>query len=81
MDANKLTVLREIGYEIKRTCGTCASASFPQNDWGTCSRFTYHHSKHGDLRAMSINRYGTCSDHEMKDVEKYVLGAFEEFLR
>ena len=81
MDANKLKVLREIGYAIQKTCGNCLHATFPSNDWGTCGIWTYQHEKHtGDVRELSINKDGVCPHHEVDEASSVVLGAFREFL-
>lgn len=65
MDANKLKVLRAIGYEIPPTCGLCLHGVFDENRsgvalWGTCAVHTYAHIKHGTVRQLSIFRAGTC---------------------
>lgn len=82
MDKNKLKVLQDIEYQVKRTCGTCINASIkPATDWGTCKIWTYEHLKHTEERSqLSINRYGQCSSHEAPFSMSVHLGGFIEFL-
>lgn len=62
MDANKLEVLRSIGYEIRDTCGTCVHATFsPVSAWSTCGLHSYEHQKHSHaVRQLSIHQDGWC---------------------
>lgn len=81
MDANKLEVLREIGYRIRPCCFFCENSVFPNNEWGTCEDTEYDHLKHGDARKLSIVKYGWC-DGFVPDETRYVtLGRFDEFTR
>ena len=81
MDANKLKVLREMGYTIPVTCGLCAFSKIERGDWGTCHKHTYKHLKHsGPPRQLSINRHGTCPDAKPSVVWTAELGKFIEFL-
>lgn len=78
MDANKLKVLRELGYRILPTCSNCVHSFFRQDEWGTCDANTYQHEKHtGDRRQLSIHESGTCPKFEMSTVAH--LGRFAEF--
>lgn len=80
MDANKLTVLREVGYKINRCCGLCKHGWFPRDDWGTCELTTYEHQKHsGTPRKLSIHKYGRCPKFELKHMTP--LGPFAKFLK
>ena len=81
MDANKLKVLREIGYKVQRTCGNCSHSRFPNDDWGTCGVWSYQHLKHStDVRDLSIHRDGVCGHHEYDEAATVVLGAYREFV-
>jgi hypothetical protein len=64
VDANKLKVLKSIGYEVRLTCANCVHSFFPseRSDWGTCSKNQYQHEKHtGDARDLSIHKSGRCA--------------------
>ena len=83
-DDNKFEKLREIGYRIPVTCGTCKFGQFGSHKswWGTCQKHTYMHKKHDNPeggRGISIVRGGTCSEGEMSDSVRAHLGAHIEF--
>jgi len=62
-DPAKFEKLREIGYRIPVTCGTCDDGQFAtaQALWGTCGRHLYQHGKHtGPARGVSVYRHGFC---------------------
>lgn len=81
MDRNKLKVLQDIGYSIKKVCGNCLHGLFPQNDWGTCAVTTYDHEKHtGPARQLSIHRTGHCSKHVFDTSRGHQLGAFQPLI-
>ena len=68
MDDNKAEKLREIGYEIRNTCGSCKYGQFREGVFGLCSENTYAHKKHtGEERFLSVIRYGHCSGYEQSD--------------
>lgn len=79
-DVNKFKKLRDINYTI-RACAVCIHGDFyHKQDWGTCSKHLYKHAKHtGDLRGVSIVRYGSCSDFVVEPSWNG-LGAHAEFL-
>lgn len=69
MDANKDKKLTEIGYQIHPTCATCKHVHLANTrvEWGTCKKHAYKHMKHTEQdRQLSINRYGNCSNHQLK---------------
>lgn len=77
MDANKLIMLRAIGYKINKCCGLCKHGTFPNNNWGTCKIHKYKHIKHtGEERELSINKFGYCNSY----FSECELGSFSEFL-
>ncbi|MBV9125668.1 MAG: hypothetical protein JO112_20145 [Planctomycetes bacterium] len=83
MDANKAQRLRDIGYEIGPTCGTCKHGLFAaEDDFGTCRVNEYVHLKHtGSPRKLSIFQHGRCPKFERASwVEEQVHG-FKEFLK
>ena len=80
MDANKLTVLRDIDYRIGPACGLCKHGWFTDKDWGLCKQRTYEHLKHGDTRYLSIHKFGSCEQFESDPNRRAPLGAFEEFV-
>lgn len=81
MDANKLKVLREVGYQIPGVCGLCRHGAFPKNNWGTCNVTTYSHQKHtGDDRQLSIHKFGSCPKFDADPNAVFGLLAFSEFL-
>ena len=64
MDANKLKVLQNLDYTIKRVCGNCGFTSLVSG-WGNCALHSYQHQKHTDSkRALSIHFSGSCGAHE-----------------
>jgi hypothetical protein len=66
MDANKLTKLREIGFEIRDVCATCEHGNFGgcSPHYGTCRKHVYVHSKHtGPPRRLSVRYDGHCDDY------------------
>jgi len=61
MDANKLKVLQEIGYNVPPHCGICVHADLSADGWGYCNKHTYSHAKHSEEESrLSIHRTGTC---------------------
>lgn len=81
MDANKLKVLREIGYTVRRTCSLCVHARFAcSSDWGACDAHAYEHAKHERVRALSIHRAGTCARFEPDAESVERLAGFAEML-
>ena len=80
MDENKLKVLQELPYVIKRTCGTCKFCRPTHSPYGftTCMKHSYSHLKHSQkLRELSVNVSGCCGDHKWK--EDINLGSFSSF--
>lgn len=81
MDKNKLKVLQELGYEVRRVCGNCKHGVFPNDSWGTCSVHKYEHQKHCEsTRQVSINKYGHCYTHEIDPLAIAVLDVYGLFL-
>ncbi len=86
MDQNKLKVLNDIGYAIRKTCATCEYSLFTQargNNWGLCFAKTYEHLKHtGPERQLSINKFGHCPQYawDWDKVTKEVGVAYSEFV-
>jgi len=80
MDANKLEVLKAVGYQVGPACGLCVHGRFaPGQDFGTCALHTYRHLKHsGPGRELSVNRLGHCPDFEMSEARLVTLGRFRE---
>lgn len=62
MDENKLKVLKENGYVIRKCCGICKHGCFDGAPlFGTCAIIRYKHLKHSESdRSLSVNRYGIC---------------------
>lgn len=83
MDNNKLSVLRDIGYEIVPTCKLCAYADLTSgSEWGTCKKHIYDHLKHGNTRHVSINAFGRCKkDFVLNEDMNEVFGVFAQFVR
>lgn len=73
MDSNKLQKLKEIGYELQKSCTLCTHSIFHGGkDLGACKRFTYKHLKHTDSkRDLSIHRSGMCNG--MDDARIWIL--------
>lgn len=82
MDQNKLDKLKEIGYEIKPTCGTCIHfKQFSDADFGDCQKHEYVHLKHsGGRRKLSVVRDGSCNEYERSDSLLWLHG-FQELLK
>lgn len=84
MDANKLILLNHVDYKVCRCCYFCKHAEpfLAHNNWSTCRKHLYQHLKHtGEMRQMSILKFGVCRDFEFADVYQTGLGAFSQFLR
>lgn len=81
MDINKASKLREIGYKIEPSCGTCKHfVQRSDEDFGDCQIHDYEHLKHtGGRRRLSVVRYGQCKSFEANDNLGYLHG-FKEFL-
>jgi hypothetical protein len=82
MDANKLKVLQEIGYSVRKVCGNCAFSDIaPTAFWGTCSKHAYTHLKHtGADRDLSVRFDGHCDKHEFRSEAVENLRGFGPFL-
>jgi len=84
MDATKLVVLREIGYQIPAHCGICQHADLSADGWGYCNRHSYVHQKHSEASSrLSIHRQGSCQQHVLDEGALAALGlhGFAEFVR
>lgn len=83
MDANKAQVLRDIGYEIGPSCGTCKHSDIGfDEDFGTCDIHEYVHLKHsGTPRKLSVYQYGRCPKFERADFVEQRIHGFKEFVR
>lgn len=70
MDQNKLNKLKEIGYKIPPSCGTCVHfKQFDDMHFGECDVNEYTHLKHsGGKRKLSVVQYGSCDKYEQGDV-------------
>lgn len=79
MDANKLKVLREIGYSIPKVCGLCRHADLVAG-WGMCNIQTYHHLKHDEERYLSIYEHGSCPKWEKSVLKVAPIHGFIEFI-
>ena len=80
MDENKLKVLKEINYQIRRTCGNCRYSNGFSNGFSTCKIYRYNHLKHSkETRELSINENGYCSEHEWYHDTDWKLQKFVEF--
>ena len=78
MDANKLKVLQEIGYNVPPHCGICVHADLSADGWGYCNKHTYTHAKHSEGESrLSINRSGTCWTTRMAEHLKATPVVFE----
>lgn len=79
MDANKLVVLKQIGYKVHRTCGSCVNARFGRGQvWSTCDIHTYQHEKHtGEPRHLSIHVAGECPSWESGTFGDSLEGFYE----
>lgn len=80
MDANKLQKLKDIGYSIGPSCGTCKHFQQHVDEFfGECVVNTYVHKKHtGGERRLSVLVFGHCNRYEQGSVE-YMHG-FKEFM-
>lgn len=81
MDANKRQKLREIGYEIRPSCGTCVhfyDVGTAQM-WSTCNLHTYEHLKHSkQKRHLSVHAAGWCPNHKPETTH---LQGFDPFYK
>lgn len=79
MDNNKLKVLCDIGYKIKKTCKTCKHSVLSADGWGTCSILVYKHKKHNRILNLSINESGYCHQYNANESKISLLHGFSEF--
>ena len=83
MGANKLEMLRSMGYRIPKVCWLCTWClqNTPGSAWGVCLKHTYTHEKHpGDEHCVSISIFGTCRDFKLSGRPHDRLLYFDEFL-
>lgn len=79
MDANKLKVLQDLKYTIRKVCENCKfSKGLNNSDFGTCAKHSYNHLKHTDAkRELSINKFGYCESHEWwEEGEQFLMGEY-----
>jgi len=79
MDANKLKKLKEIGFELKRTCLTCKNFHKGQDAFGTCAEHSYFHLKHQETRELSVHSLGFCPEWEVSTFVDPVGSSWWEF--
>lgn len=87
-DENKFEKLREIGYHVPATCGTCVHGRFLMSghfatSWGTCGKHRYEHKKHDNPeggRGVSVVSSGTCRDAQIDPARLTSFGAHAEFV-
>lgn len=81
MDNNKLQKLKDIGYEIKPSCGTCKHfQQYEDAHFGECDAQDYVHLKHsGGKRKLSVVMYGSCSKYEPMNLD--FLHGFKELVK
>lgn len=81
MDKNKLKVLQDLDYSIKRTCGNCYHGAFNSMSFGVCLIHKYEHQKHTtEKRQLSVNQYGYCAEHKWKNPFVNFIHGFAEFM-
>lgn len=82
MDANKLNVLQNINYTVRKTCGNCQHAVFQgNNDFGNCVAQQYEHLKHSEKsRYLSIHESGFCDKHEWQVVFAQLIHGFAQLM-
>ena len=82
MDANKLKVLEDIDYEIRRVCGNCCHFARDGRDkkaFGVCLAHEYKHLKHTDSdRHLSVHRDGHCETHTWKLKSVSIMHTFAD---
>lgn len=86
MDANKLKVLRDIGYVIRPCCYFCVNFCKGQvPGFGTCKAHQYQHEKHtGGPRDLSVHANGICADGKYEvhpDMTEAMGMAWQEFIK
>lgn len=82
MDANKLTVLRNVDYKIE-ACELCIHGKFNDKSlWGVCNLHRYNHLKHDVTDCpLSIIRNGSCTTFTFNVEREAELHEFNEFVR
>lgn len=83
MDANKLKVLREVGYKVRQSCETCIHSDLSPDGWGYCNKHRYEHLKHSEKQSrLSIHRSGCCTSYQKNEISLALLAlhAFSEFV-
>ncbi len=82
MDPNKLIVLQDVDYTIRKHCGICKHADLSSDGWGYCNIHSYIHQKHniGESR-LSITSAGVClEDFEANEEVVAAFGSFSIFV-
>ena len=81
MDNNKLNVLNQIGYKVKKTCAFCTHGVFVNGSmFGTCSKHEYEHLKHKSVRKLSIHKCGVCGNFKGNEAELDKLEGFKQLV-
>jgi len=82
VDANKLQKLREIGFQVNKSCGLCRNfKSYGWGVFGTCGIYTYEHQKHKvKTRKLSVPIYGLCGEFAISVRATETLHKFAELM-
>ena len=67
-DENKLQALREFGFKLVPTCGTCIHfRPGSRSTWGHCRAITHDHQKHtGEAKLTGVPTNGYCNSYELQ---------------
>ena len=84
MDKNKFNKLRDISFEIKKTCSTCKFSSFSkdgdESSFAKCAAHTYL-DKRGREVELTIHRSGHCPLYESNWYSGGELAAWACFIQ
>lgn len=82
MDRNKLKVLKDVGYTVRKCCGFCQHfVGTLSTMWGDCRFYAYEHVKHADNpRDLSVHVMGTCPKFVESMAMRPHLGGFADLV-
>lgn len=78
-DENKLSMMKEVGYEIVDSCATCSFGPMQTayaNGWGQCMNLMYTHGKHKAKMQMPAHIAFKCSEHRRAPWVDHNLGFY-----
>lgn len=80
-DPAKFQALRDYGFIIAETCGTCQHWVKTGNGWGVCQKITYQHGKHSGIKQMGTPSNGLCNKYDTDGAKMlHQVQSYSEFI-